>query len=89
MGRSVPEHCTSQHAPHLITDAEPNSGRGADYEHYSWTQTLQEVSVSVPVPAGTKAKMMDVVIKKDHIKVGLKGQPPIIDVSWLGLVTQG
>lgn len=57
----------------------PNAGRGADYEHYSWTQTLSEVSVSVPVPPGTKAKMLDVVIKKDHIKVGVKGQPPIID----------
>lgn len=57
----------------------PNSGRGADFVHFSWTQTLSEVSVSVPVPAGTKAKMLDIVMKKDYIKVGLKGQPPIIE----------
>jgi hypothetical protein len=37
--------------------------------------------VSVPVPAGIKAKNLDIVIKKDHLKVGVKGQTPIIDVS--------
>ncbi|GLI68525.1 hypothetical protein VaNZ11_012915 [Volvox africanus] len=57
----------------------PNSGRGADLEHYSWGQTLSEVSVSVPVPKGTKGRMLDVVITKTRFKVGLKGQPPILE----------
>ncbi len=70
---------TSPPAPSPCT--EPNAGRGADYEHYSWTQTLSEVSVCVPVPAGTKAKGLDVIIKKDHLKVGVKGQTPILEVS--------
>eukprot|EP00983_Pelagomonas_calceolata_P097216 1158220-Pelagomonas_calceolata.AAC.2 len=125
--------------------AEPTAGRGYDYGHYSWSQTLPEVSkrsrpllrsghqsfvdlcagvlafclltyavylrpdqadgscswfvwahtgidgqelhglhnvnVSVPVPPGIRAKMMDVVISKTKLKVGVKGQPPIIEVG--------
>lgn len=34
-------------------------------------QTLAEVTVSVKVPPGTKGKMCDVQIKRNHIKVGL------------------
>lgn len=59
----------------------PNKGNGLDLENYSWTQILQEVTVSVPVPAGTKSRFVLCEIKKNHLKVGLKGQPPIIDVS--------
>ncbi|RDX81451.1 Protein BOBBER 2, partial [Mucuna pruriens] len=57
----------------------PNKGNGLDLEKYSWTQTLQEVNVSVPVPTGTKSRFVICDIKKNHLKVGLKGQPPIID----------
>ena len=34
-------------------------------------QTLAEVTVSVKVPPGTKGKMCDVQIKRNHIKVSL------------------
>jgi len=37
--------------------------------------------VSVPVPTGTKSRFVLCDIKKNHLKVGLKGQPSIIDVS--------
>ncbi|MED6125258.1 hypothetical protein PIB30_066949 [Stylosanthes scabra] len=57
----------------------PNKGNGMDLEKYSWTQTLQEVTVNVPVPTGTKSRFVICEIKKNHIKVGLKGQPPIIE----------
>jgi hypothetical protein len=70
---NLPHHCR---AP-----AEPNAGRGADLGSYSWTQTLQEVAVAVPVGAGLKAKQLDVVASKQHIRVGVKGQVPILDVS--------
>ncbi|XP_042477238.1 protein BOBBER 1-like [Macadamia integrifolia] len=58
---------------------EPNKGNGLDFENYSWTQTLQEVTVNVPVPTGTKSRFVVCEIKKNHLKVGLKGQPPIIE----------
>ncbi|KAE8722466.1 Nuclear migration protein nudC [Hibiscus syriacus] len=57
----------------------PNKGNGLDLEKYSWTQTLQEVTVNVPVPSGTKSRFVVCEIKKNRLKVGLKGQPPIID----------
>ena len=61
------------------TGLTPSSGNGYDYGAYSWGQNLQEVTVSIPVPAGTKAKTLDIDIRKDRLKVGIKGQPPIID----------
>ncbi|KWU42585.1 CS-domain-containing protein [Rhodotorula sp. JG-1b] len=46
---------------------------------YRWRQTLQDVTVTVPVPAGTRGKQLDVVLRKQHIKVGVKGQEPVIE----------
>ncbi|CAA7050197.1 unnamed protein product [Microthlaspi erraticum] len=57
----------------------PNKGNGLDFEKYSWTQNLQEVTVTIPVPEGTKSRSVTCEIKKNRIKVGLKGQEPIID----------
>ncbi|GAU21108.1 hypothetical protein TSUD_10250 [Trifolium subterraneum] len=59
--------------------AAPNKGNGMDLEKFSWTQTLQELNVNVPVPHGTKSRFLTCEIKKNHLTVGLKGQPPIID----------
>ncbi|KAJ0261702.1 Protein BOBBER 1 [Hirschfeldia incana] len=57
----------------------PNKGNGYDLEKYSWVQTLQEVTVNIPVPTGTKARSVVCEIKKNRLKLGLKGQDPIID----------
>ncbi|KAJ0267194.1 Protein BOBBER 1 [Hirschfeldia incana] len=57
----------------------PNKGNGTDLENYSWVQTLQEVTVNIPVPTGTKARSVICEIKKNRLKLGLKGQDPIID----------
>jgi hypothetical protein len=42
---------------------------------------LPEVNITIPVPQGTKSRFVVFDLKKNHLKVGLKGQPPIIDVS--------
>ncbi|XP_026420512.1 protein BOBBER 2-like [Papaver somniferum] len=60
----------------------PNKGNGLDMETYSWGQSLPEVTISIPVPAETKSKSVICEIKKNHIKVGLKEQPSIIDVDF-------
>ncbi|KAL6127568.1 hypothetical protein ACLB2K_070933 [Fragaria x ananassa] len=57
----------------------PNKGNGLDMEKYSWTQSLQEVNIIIPVPAGTKSRDIVYEAKKNRLKFGLKGQPLIID----------
>lgn len=46
---------------------------------YTWEQTLEDVTVSLIVPAGTPGKMVNCKITKTHLVVGIKGQTPIID----------
>ena len=46
---------------------------------YTWEQTLEDVTVTLIVPAGTPGKMINCKIQKDHLTVGIKGQPPVID----------
>lgn len=48
---------------------------------YKWTQTLNEAEVSVPIPGNLKARDLVIELKKTHLKVQIKGQEPMIDVS--------
>lgn len=47
---------------------------------YTWTQTIRDVDVSVPVSGNYKGRDMDVVLTKTRIKVGVKGQEAILEV---------
>lgn len=56
---------------------EPSVGNGGFVAgKYSWTQTLAEVSISVPLPNNTRGRDLNVVMKKNHLKVGLKSTSP-------------
>ncbi|GMT19385.1 hypothetical protein PFISCL1PPCAC_10682, partial [Pristionchus fissidentatus] len=59
----------------------PNAGNGADLDKYSWTQTLTDVEVRIPmrVTFPLRAKDLVVEVNKKHLKVGVRGQPPIVD----------
>ncbi|XP_016444390.1 protein BOBBER 1-like [Nicotiana tabacum] len=57
----------------------PNKFNGLDVENYTWGQTLQDVTINVFVPPGTKSRFLAVDIKNNFIKVGLKNQPPIVE----------
>ncbi|XP_028413887.1 nuclear migration protein nudC-like [Dendronephthya gigantea] len=59
----------------------PNVGNGCDLDNYSWTQTLSELEIRVPLCVDFKVKGRDVIVdtKKKHIKIGLKGHPLILD----------
>eukprot|EP00894_Picocystis_sp_ML_P003978 jgi/Pico_ML_1/54495/g4833.t1 len=57
----------------------PNAGNGLDMDKYSWNQTLADCTVLIPVPKGTKSKLVDVVIKRNYLKAGLKGEDPVLE----------
>ncbi|CAH1644316.1 unnamed protein product [Spodoptera littoralis] len=57
----------------------PNAGNGCDLENYRWTQTLEEVELRVPLRQVLRPRDLTVIINKKHLKVGIKGQPLIID----------
>ncbi|XP_037721412.1 nuclear migration protein nudC [Drosophila subpulchrella] len=59
----------------------PNLGNGCTLDKYTWTQTLQEVELKIPfnVSFALRARDLVVSIGKKTLKVGIKGQEPIID----------
>ena len=58
---------------------QPNEGNGGDTDNYHWEQTLAEITVNVAIPEGVTSRQLTVDIQKQHLKVGVKGQPLIID----------
>jgi hypothetical protein len=47
---------------------------------YKWTQTIADLEVTIEVPGNFKGKDLDVKIKKDGVKAGIKGQDAVIEV---------
>jgi len=52
---------------------------GGKTDKYSWTQSKEEVIITVPVPAGTRGKDVECTIHARSLKLNLKGQPTIIN----------
>jgi hypothetical protein len=83
--KAAEEEASAKKAPEKEQDKEkekklvPNKGNGIDMENYSWGQSLQEVTVNVEIPPGTKSSLVLCDIKNNYLKVGVKGQAPIID----------
>jgi hypothetical protein len=51
----------------------PIGNGGQVPEKYVWTQTLSEVSITIPVPDNTRGKDLNVTIGRNHLKVGMRG----------------
>ena len=47
---------------------------------YKWTQTIQDVDITIPVAGNLKGRDIIVEMKKATLKVAVKGQDAIIDV---------
>ena len=52
----------------------------AKAEGYTWTQTVEEVQIKIPVKKGTTGKQINFVLKIKHLTVGVKGEKAVIDV---------
>lgn len=48
---------------------------------YKWTQTIQDVDITIPVDAKYKGRDFDVKLTKTAVRVALKGGEVFIDVS--------
>ena len=48
---------------------------------YKWTQTIKDVDITIGVPGNYKGKDIIAELKKTSLKIAIKGQDPIIDVS--------
>ncbi|KAI9885443.1 MAG: hypothetical protein M1823_002749 [Watsoniomyces obsoletus] len=46
---------------------------------YKWTQTISDVDINIPVPGTLRGRDIEVILKKKTIRVGIKGQDPIIN----------
>merc|ERR1719217_1816430 len=57
----------------------PPPGNGGVMPWGVWTQQLADLELKIPMKAGTKAKQLVVDIRKQSIKVGLKGQEPALE----------
>jgi hypothetical protein len=62
--------------PNLLN---PNSENGFDYGAYNFSQVLGSLDVYVPLKAGIRSRDVDVKITGGSLKVGLKGETPVID----------
>ena len=52
---------------------------------YEWSQSLADVDVFLPAPPGAPSSAFDVALSHDRVRLGLKRNPPYIDVSgWWG-----
>jgi len=64
----------------------PPLGNGATVPNkYTWTQTLSEVNINTPLPEGTRARDLSVIITKSSLKITLKHKDtphtPLININ--------
>ncbi|KAK9845103.1 hypothetical protein WJX74_010649 [Apatococcus lobatus] len=49
---------------------------------YEWNQSLEEINLYIEVPPGVSAKQLEVQVTASQLKIGLKGNPPYLDLSF-------
>jgi len=54
----------------------PEGNGGTVVGKYTWTQTLSELNVTIPLPENTRGRDLKVTMKKKHLSVALKSQLP-------------
>eukprot|EP00051_Salpingoeca_urceolata_P025466 m.458370 g.458370 ORF g.458370 m.458370 type:complete len:308 (-) comp20337_c2_seq1:112-1035(-) len=65
--------------PNTAGKLKPNEGNGANYEHFSFTQSLSDLEIRIPLEKKVRGKDCHVIVDQSHIKAGLKGLDPIVD----------
>jgi hypothetical protein len=55
-------------------------GAGAGQKVFEWDQTLEEVNMYIELPKNVPTKLINCVIKAGHVEVGIRGNPPYLNV---------
>ncbi len=68
-----------------LTPAQEAAARAKEAEEqaalpYKWTQTIDELDITLDVPGNLKGRDLVVELKKKKLVAGIKGQDPIITV---------
>uniref|UniRef100_A0A2P2LL56 Uncharacterized protein MANES_01G161700 n=1 Tax=Rhizophora mucronata TaxID=61149 RepID=A0A2P2LL56_RHIMU len=50
-------------------------------EVFEWDQTLEEVNIYINLPPNVHSKQFYCKIQSKHVEVGIKGNPPYLNVS--------
>jgi hypothetical protein len=58
-------------------------GNGGTTDKYVWTQTLSEVNMTFEVAQNLRSRDLFIEIRPQHLKVGIRGQPLLVDVSFV------
>jgi len=78
-----PKAAAPKAAPSHLAEQVGVPYNGGTTESYHWEQTLTDVTIHVPVPAGTRARDVVCVIGKTHLSLKLKGREgPLIDADF-------
>jgi len=48
---------------------------------YTWTQTIKDLDLTIPISATLRGRDLDVKLTKTHLRVAIRGQNPIIDAD--------
>jgi len=48
---------------------------------YTWTQTIKDLDLTIPISATLRGRDLDVKLTKNHLRVAIRGQNPIIDAD--------
>ncbi|KAI9713739.1 MAG: hypothetical protein M1812_006577 [Candelaria pacifica] len=75
----MPSSPTPEEREKADTELKAKEKTEQDALPYKWTQTIQDVDITVPVPGNIKGRDLEVVLTKNRLKVAIKGQTPIID----------
>lgn len=52
---------------------------------FDWDQTLEEVNMYITLPPNVPKKLFSCKIDSKHVEVGIKGNPPYLNVSFFVL----
>jgi hypothetical protein len=54
---------------------------------FTWSQTISDLTINIPVPEGTTGKQIEWIIKTNYIKLAIRGQTPsLLEGELSGLV---